>query len=65
MQVMHVAIMYTLVAPFTKKTISAPYRRLATLSGYLAVSLTLITTARRSPLEHFGLNVSCYRRGGS
>ena len=35
------------------------YRLLATLAGYLVVSLTLITTARRSPLERFGLNVSC------
>ena len=35
------------------------YRLLATLAGYLIVSLTLITTARRSPLERFGLNASC------
>ena len=35
------------------------YRLLATLAGCLVVSLTLITTARRSPLERFGLNVSC------
>ena len=35
------------------------YRPLATLAGYLIVLLTLITTARRSPLERFGLNASC------
>ena len=35
------------------------YRLLATLAGYQVVSLTLIITARRSPRERFGLNVSC------
>ena len=35
------------------------YRLLATLAGYMVVSLTVFTTARRSPLERFGLNVSC------
>ena len=34
------------------------YRLLATLAGYMVVSLTLMTTARPSPLERFGLNVS-------
>ena len=32
---------------------------LVTLAEYLVVSLILITTARRSPVERFGLNVSC------
>ena len=50
---------YTLVAPFTKNDSQRSYRLLATLAGYMVVSLTLITTARRSPLERFGLNVSC------
>ena len=35
------------------------YRLLATLAGHMVVLLTLITTPRRSPLERFGLNVSC------
>ena len=35
------------------------YRLLATVAGYQVVSLTLIITARCSPRERFGLNVSC------
>ena len=50
---------YTLVAPFYKHYSQRSYRLLATLAGYMVVSLTLVTTARCSPLERFGLNVSC------